>query len=325
MKKQLFKEGACTMEKEITIPSEYALSGTLTIPSHEKKKYPAVLIMSGSGEGDRDGNFKKLNLRLYQEIADFLTSKGFVTLRYDKRGTHKSEGNYYETGLYDMIDDGVAGVKFLIEREQVDENNVFILGHSEGALLAPAVYERVSVSGLILLAGAATDSKSLSHFQREKMYREIHETKGFKGWFFRAFRVADKLKQQNEKVLHAVLQSEESVMKIKGMKVNAKWLRETLSYNVCDYLEKVTCPVLSITGEKDIQVPPEHAKVIAEMVQGEAEWHIIPNMNHIFRDSDKEHTMFNIIKEYQSVVHKPINAQLLELVKTWLHKQLRHN
>src|SRR5690606_33218576 len=118
---------------EVTIPATYNLAGTLTLPNVRDKKLPAVLMIAGSGKGDRDGNIKKLKMNLYKDLADFLTEKGFITLRYDKRGTYGSEGNFLEAGLTDLIDDAVDCVNFLKNNPAVAANRVIILGHSEGA------------------------------------------------------------------------------------------------------------------------------------------------------------------------------------------------
>ena len=64
------------------------------------------------------------------------------------------------------------------------------------------------------------------------------------------------------------MESDQSVMRIKGARFPAKWMREQMGYNVCGYLSETICPVIAITGEKDLQVPPEHAQRITETVKG---------------------------------------------------------
>jgi hypothetical protein len=85
-------------------------------------------------------------------------------------------------------------------------------------------------------------------------------------------------------------------------------------------LPNVTCLTLAITGSNDIQVLPEHAKIIAETVKGESEWYIIPDMNHILRKYEKEHTMLNLIKDYKKIKNKPRDPNLIDLLSAWLKK-----
>ena len=308
-------------EALVTIESAFPLSGTLTLPDDKRDTYPAVLIIAGSGKSDRDGNLKNLRMNVYKELAEFLTSQGYVTLRYDKRGTYKSGGTFVEAGLSDLIDDAVEGVRFLKRHPLSDPKQILILGHSEGALIAPAVHVREPVNGMILLAGAAEPSADLMPRQNEKAYTEMNEADGVKGWIFRTFKVTDRARKQNEQIFKKVANSDRPAMRVKGIKLNARWLRETLAYNVTEYLELADCPVLAITGEKDLQVPPEHARLIAETVRGESEWHIIPDMNHLLKEYEGQHTMLGLMKEYKSIADKPLSQTLTAILGEWLAKR----
>lgn len=307
--------------QEVTIKAEFTLSGTITVPEGVEKMFPAVLIIAGSGAGDRDGNTKQLKTNMYKLLAEFLTEKGFVTLRYDKRGTHKSAGNVHETGVSDLIDDAASCVRFLKELSFVNKEKIFLLGHSEGALLAPAVHEKNPVAGLILLAGAARPNVELLPLQNEMAYAELNQLPGLKGWFIRKLRVTEKLRKKNQKLIAKILSSNKNTVRVQGVKMNAKWLRETYKYNVCDYLQKIHCPVLAVTGEKDIQVPPEDVEKVAAYVKGEVEWKIVPGMNHILRHYPGQHTMLNLIKEYKTVADQPLSQELLDTIDHWLRNK----
>ena len=308
-------------EALVTIESAFPLSGTLTMPEEKQDTYPAVLIIAGSGKGDRDGNLKNLQMNVYKELAEFLATQGYMTLRYDKRGTYKSKGSFNEAGLSDLIDDAVEGVRFLKRHPNADPDRILILGHSEGAMIAPAVLDREPVDGMILLAGAAEPSADLMPRQNEMAYEEMNETDGLKGWIFRTFKVTDRARKQNEQIFSKVANSDKPVMRVKGIRLNAKWLRETLDYNVVEYLTRADCPVLAVTGSKDLQVPPEHARLIAETVPGESEWHIIPDMNHLLKEYEGEHTMLGLLKEYKSIADSPLSPGLTAIIGDWLAKQ----
>lgn len=167
---------------------------------------------------------------------------------------------------------------------------------------------------MILLAGAADESKALSNLQNEAVFAEMDAEAGFKGWLYRTLNVTGKAKKQNEKIFKKIGESNKDIMRIQGVRINAKWMRETLAFNTTDYLKEVECPVLATTGDKDVQVPPEHTERIAELVKGEAEWHIIPGMNHIFRKYEGEHTWLGLIKEYKAQLDQPIDQDLCDLM-----------
>lgn len=309
---------------QVIIESKFPLKGTLTVPNAKKEKYPAILLIAGTGQSDRDGNIKGLEINLYKELADYFTSLGFITLRYDKRGTHESGGDYYATGVHDLIEDAVACVQFLKMHPKVDRDRVILLGHSEGALLAPAVNSNESVSGVILLAGAAESGKDFMPRQFQMAMKELKETKGFKGFLFKLLKVVEKAQKQQDKVMEKIMSSSEPVMRIKGAKINAKWMREQVEYNVSDYLPEIHCPVLAVTGDKDIQVPPEHAEKLASMVSGPSEWHMIKDMNHILRKYPSNHTMLGLMKEYKSLVGQSTDEDLLQVFGNWLRRFTEH-
>jgi len=133
-----------------------SLYGTLTMPE-TASEVPAVLLIAGSGPTDRDGNstvpgVKPATLKL---IADGLAQNGIASLRFDKRGiaasaaAMKSEADLHFT---DYVDDALAWTEFLKHQKQV--RCVFILGHSEGALIGALVAAKTKVCGYISADGA---------------------------------------------------------------------------------------------------------------------------------------------------------------------------
>src|SRR5699024_12098594 len=119
---------------------------------------------------------------------------------------------------------------------------------------------------------------------------EIENTKGLKGWLYRVLKLSQKIKKQNKSLMKKINDSDEAVMRIRGAKINAKWIRDQRHYNVCDYLSEVACPVLAITGYKDLQVPQDHAERIAEIVKGDSEWHVLPHSNNIYHEMKYHNT-----------------------------------
>lgn len=130
------------------------------------------MIIGGSGNGDRNGNMKKIQTNLYNNLAESLTNSGYITLRYDKRGVGKSEGCYYEAGVNDFLADAIRVTRFLKSIEDVNLDSIFLLGHSEGALLAPAVYEKEKVNGLILLCGSEIPGRNYYHYKQKWQFKK---------------------------------------------------------------------------------------------------------------------------------------------------------
>ncbi|WP_047150696.1 alpha/beta hydrolase family protein [Aneurinibacillus tyrosinisolvens] len=307
-------------EENVTVSGEFPLKGTITIPVNAEQRYPAVLIIPGTGKNDRDGNSSLLRMNLYKDLAEFVANLGFVTLRYDKRGAGESGGVYEETGFWDFVEDAQACMRYLRSHPNVNPERVVLFGHSEGSLIAPAVNSRENTNGLVLVSGAGEPSKAFLQRQSEMAMQELESLTGFKGFLIRTLKLTEKSRKTNEKIIKQILESSSPTVRVRGKKLNAKWYREQYAYNVLEELEKVTCPTLAITGAKDIQVVPEQARVIAETVQGESEYHIIPEVNHILRKQSGIPSILTLIKTYKKQVQEPIDDAFLEPIAQWLQK-----
>jgi uncharacterized protein len=282
------------------------------------EKRPAVLIIQGTGKIDRNGKVsKKLDLKLYRQLAEFFSSLGIVSLRYDKRGVGESEGDYLATGLWDLIDDARASVQYLKTVPEVDPDKVIVLGHSEGAFLGTAVAAREPIAGLILLAGAIETLSEALKRQRDIATQDILRLKGFQGFLLRLLGTHKKVEQQAQKQIDRVLRSTEDVIRISGIKTNAKWLREHFSYNAREDLVKVTCPVLAITGSRDIQANPEVLKDLPKYVHGDAEYYVVENMGHSLKFQSKTSNILSAKKDIVAEVNRPIHPELLNLLNDW--------
>src|SRR5437879_1713230 len=126
-------------EEEVSYENPRAgekLAGTLTRPQGDGP-FPAVLLIAGSGPHGR--NEEVLGHKIFLVLADYLTRRGFVVLRSDKRGVGKSTGKYDEATSADFADDALAGVEYLKTRQEIDPHKIGLVGHSEGGLVAPLV------------------------------------------------------------------------------------------------------------------------------------------------------------------------------------------
>ncbi|WP_368505796.1 alpha/beta hydrolase family protein [Alkalihalophilus sp. As8PL] len=306
--------------KEVSFEKgDIKISGTIDIPSEGPPLYPAVLILSGSGPLDRDGNGKgKQVFNLYNSLSTFLVKNGCLTLRYDKRGVGKSTGSYMEAGMWDLVEDARAALRFLKRHPQVDPKRVFIVGHSEGAMLAPAVIEGEKVSGLILLAGAAESMAEALSYQRHQMVRGLQGMEGIRGKLLNLFKVIERAEKQGPKFDEKMMKTDAVTTRFQGVKVNAKWFREHYQFNVRESLKKVECPVLAVTGAKDLQVIPERVFEVEKLVKGPVEAKIIQGMNHMLRDQEEDYSILQLKKAYKQTGTKPLSHELTKTMRDWL-------
>jgi uncharacterized protein len=299
------------------------LRGTLSMLDENEQKYPAVLILSGSGPLNRDGNDTKgkFQLNLYKQLASFITSLGFITLRYDKRGIGESEGDYFATGMWDLVYDARSAVQFLKKHPLVDDKRIIVLGHSEGTTLAVALNLIEPIHGLILLSGAGERLQEALLRQRKIAYQAFNNVKGIKGKLIRMLNIEQKNEKKAEVLFNKILQTDKDVIKVQFQKINAKWFREHLQYDVLQDLEKVECPILAITGEKDIQADPEKLNRLSNLVKGDLEYYTIKNMDHLLKNQEDEVNILKIKKIYKENAKKPLHEELCFYLQRWLNSR----
>ncbi|MDA1189572.1 MAG: alpha/beta fold hydrolase, partial [Chloroflexi bacterium] len=237
------------------------MAGTLAVPDGPGP-YPAVLLIPGSGQVDRDENHKKMRMNAFALLALHLAGQGFATLRYDKRGVGASEGDFWTTGFHDNVADATAALGFLKGEERVKAGSVFLMGHSEGALIATRMAaEGADVAGAVLLAGPAQQGEAVLKWQAAQIVPTLG---GFTKFIVKLFRI-DPLKQQQNHI-NKVKRSTKDTYRIQLVaKINAKWLREFLAYDPAEDFPRITVPVLAVTGSKDLQVPPDDLTRMAEL------------------------------------------------------------
>jgi uncharacterized protein len=308
------------MEIEMMINGENPIYGSLTAPSGEGK-YPAVLIIAGSGPLDRDGNGPKGKIvtNLYKELAHYMTSLGFVVFRYDKRGTGKRSGDWLTAGLSDLVEDAEKAIEYLKSHPNVDAGRIIVCGHSEGTIIGTKLAEELKIAGLMLLSGGVDNLMEALKKQRLLTYKELKETPGFKGWLYRIMKIEVKGEKAALDLLKKCASTDKDIIKIQlFFKQPAKWFREHERFNTREALKNVTCPVFALQGDKDSLCDTDVLNELSDLVQGKNEFHIIKNMEHGLRVQTEPKSIMNGQKIFKEILKRPIHEEALDKISTWL-------
>ncbi|CAB45466.1 MULTISPECIES: alpha/beta hydrolase [Streptomyces] len=301
-------------ETDLTVTADdgTSLAGTLSLPAGPGP-HPAVLLLHGSGPLDREGNTPRLPLNLGRPLADALAAAGVAALRYDRRGAGSTPGVWEESGFTDNRRDASAALRALAAHPDIRPDAVGVVGHSEGALHAMTLAARQEVAAVVLLAGFARGGEAAFRWQAASVF----------GGMPAPVRLLRRpLGALGERVLARVKRTRTDVARIAGLRVNARWVREMLVHDTRDDLAAVPAavPVLAVTGDKDVQVPPADLDEIRRLVPGgHTEIHRVPDLTHVLRRDTGRPTL----RSYRRLLREPVDPELLALVATWLQARLR--
>ncbi|HEV2945968.1 MAG TPA: alpha/beta fold hydrolase [Gemmataceae bacterium] len=332
------------LEEEVTYDNPRAgvkLAGTLTVPKGDGP-FPAVLLIAGSGPNSRDEVV--FGHKVFLVLADYLTRRGAVVLRSDKRGIGKSTGKYAEATSADFADDALAGVEYLKTRKEVDRYKIGLVGHSEGGVVAPMVASRSKdVAFIVLMAGTGvngeqvlyrqgrdilkamgTDAKTLAKQRatQEKMFAILKEERDRAAMEKKLndFVAQETAKLSDEDKKTAEMQKTALDAQVKDLLT--PWMRYFLTFDPQATLGLVQCPVLAINGEKDLQVAadvnlPAIEKALRAGGNQDVTVKELPNLNHLFQTS-KTGNIF----EYGQI-EETISPTALALMGDWIESQAK--
>jgi len=307
------------------------LAGTLTVPAGEGP-FPAVVLISGSGPQDRDEAL--MGHRPFAVLADHLTRGGIAVLRFDDRGVGASTGDFAAATSEDFADDAEAAFRWLRARPEVDPAAVGLLGHSEGALMAPLVAAREpAVAFLVLIAAPGVPGEQLLYRQGELILRAsgagdaaVRASRRAQEELFAAVRDAEDAAAA-ERAARAVLRRQAEAQGLEGeqlaaveaqaAQVASPWFRNVLVHDPAVVLAKVRCPVLAVWGEKDLQVPPAQSREPLEAALAAAgnrnvTTRVLPGLNHLLQTAKTGHPL-----EY-GAIEETMAPAALELIGGWV-------
>jgi dipeptidyl aminopeptidase/acylaminoacyl peptidase len=321
------------LEKEVSYinpESGFKMTGSLTLPK-VKEKVPAVVLISGSGAQDRDESL--FGHKPFWVIADYLTRNGIAVLRVDDRGIGGSEGKTSDATSIDFAGDVIASFRFLQTQPEIDPQKIGLTGHSEGGLIAPIVAgKNVDVAFVVLLAGPALPGEQIVYEQQKLILlqsgmseEQANEARLSQEEIFTVLKTETDSAKRNEKLKEIMsngmynLMNDELKTSIDNQvkTVDNKWFRFFLTYDPYPALTKLTCPVLALNGEKDLQVPPQSNLPLIEKALKEARnenFKImeVPGVNHLFQTCKT-----GAVTEYAEI-EETISPSVLEILKDWI-------
>ena len=243
-------------------------------------------------------------------IADALAEVGVASLRFDKRGVGESDGDYLSMGFDDETSDAAAALEALQRIDGIDRSWVGVVGHSVGATIAIrlAASER-GVTAAILLCAAARCGRDVMSWQSDR----IAATLPGPDWLAPRW-----VRRRQQRDRERLATSTEASLRLHRSPLPAGWFREYMAYDPAVDLAAVRCPVLAVTGAKDLQVDAADVARIGSLVAGRFTGRTPDHLTHLLRSDVGRPT----IAGYRKLLARPMDEELLRTITSWTVSQL---
>lgn len=298
-----------------------------------------MVLVSGSGSQNRDEEI--FGHKPFKVIADFMTRRGIMVLRYDDRGIGSSGGSPVGATSADNAADARAAFEYLLERADADSQRVGVMGHSEGGMIAMMMAsEYEDVDFIISLAGPGVDGKTLLLDQSEyisrlsgapdsvvkdnkvvmeRVYDLMISNESREGWAREVLEFTSEYYRNRVSAEFSEEDIEQSRENLLGSVPESAypWMRYFIRFDPSDLWGRIHCPVLAMNGEKDCQVLAE--KNIEAIREGlisagnrEVTTRIVPGMNHLFQPCST-----GLPAEY-GTIEITFDPESLEFIAGWI-------
>lgn len=252
------------------VTSSGTLYGSLLLPKSDKP-VPVVLIIAGSGPTDRNGNnsFGGTNDSL-KKLAWRLAQNNIASVRFDKRGVAQSLPAAPDERMLNLdqyVSDAVAWGHLLNNDPRFGK--LFVLGHSEGALIASLAAPRMGASGVISIAGTA---RPVGQVLREQLQRN---------------NLPPALLQRSFELIHSLENGRTDNNVPADLEVVFRpsvqpYLISLLRHDPTAAFAALKMPALIVQGTHDIQVDVNDARLL-KAAKPDAQLQLVDGMNHVMR------------------------------------------
>ena len=292
--------------------AQYTFNGTLTLPENYSKNTPVVLMVTGSGQQNRDEEL--FSHKPFAVIADALARQGIASLRYDDRGWGDKSVNFADFTTDDFRQDAAAAIPLLRKRF----NKVGILGHSEGGTIAMMLAAEGKADFIVSLAGMAISGKETLIMQNRQAMTAIGLPKETVDSYCNSISKAlDEIasgKKANEININDVPVALKPITIKALQQADTPYIRHFLTVDAGKLLPEIKCPVLALNGTKDTQVDCDANTTRIEKGLANCKHSIkkIDGVNHLF-----QHCNTGIVTEYQQI-EETISPEVLQEVAKWI-------
>tara|TARA_R110001583_G_scaffold46314_4_gene145395 strand:- start:5580 stop:6506 length:927 start_codon:yes stop_codon:yes gene_type:complete len=283
------------ISEEILIKNDsIELPGTL---SFSNEKSPLIIWVHGSGNVNRNGNQKGVNINAnyIKQFRDSINNHNIAFYSYDKRSSNLNNIRFLKNTIFE---DFVIDLKkvILYFKENYQFSKIILVGHSQGSLVALLASE--NIDKYISIGGV---SSTFDTFVINE-YNKVNSEYGIK--------VSSQFKELKET---GTIQEVDPLIAHLVSKPNQPFILSWMKYNPIEEIKKLTIPILVINGISDLQVPIENAQALKDENKL-AKIVLIDSMNHVLK------IVKNTMENQQSYFSEsfPLSTKLIESIVAFI-------
>lgn len=275
-------EGVTEVDIIVGEGTDFELRGKLTLPAgaSESQRVPGAVLINGSGASNMDEQVYAY--APFRDIAYGLAEQGIAVLRFDKR-SYTFPAADYSTVQTEVVDDAVLAMELMKGRPEVDAENVYIIGHSMGGMLAPRIdLAGGDGKGFVLIASSPYNLGEVASYQAEKSIEASRQEAGEE-----AYQQSMANLETERGNLASITQelSEVEARSITAFGINGYYLQDMMAHDHLAELKSLKKPTLIIQGENDTQVYANHDFAHYQEELGGESWVELKSyagLNHFF-------------------------------------------
>lgn len=212
-------------------------------------KYPVILMLHGFSGDHIVSGFK------FPRVSRLLVERGFVTVRFDFRGSGDSEGNFEDMSILTELSDAMEVLGY-IKKKDFYNHKLGIIGYSMGGAVASLLAPKVKDTNAVCLWSPAIFNKEV--FQSGPMIKKL---------------------------------SEQPFIDVGGLKISTVFAQDCEKVNAYEELLNYRKNLRIIHGSKDESV--DFIKVKSFCIQNSISFHPIENADHKYLTVGYMNELFN--------------------------------
>lgn len=302
---EVWGQNTYSSERDITAKDGIVIKGTLlSVEREDMMPTPLVIIVVGSGATDRNGNGSGLNSDAYKLLCESLSREGISTYRYDKRAIAASayEGMKEEDLSMELYASDVRDIVHHFYTAGT-YSSIYVVGHSEGSLLSIlAADDNKEISGVVSLCGAG---RPMGDVLKEQL----------------AVQAGGVLTP----ITTPIIDSLSAGHKVKNVMPQLyslfrpsvqPFLISQMRYDPAVEIAKLTCPILIISGSKDLQVKEADYEALKGAVPT-CRAVRIEGMSHTLKMTDSDNMQVQLYSVYMNPALE-VSSELVGEIKKFV-------